>query len=504
MEVIEINSEDVSFQEQRSKKDDIIVYVSNDIRFTMLFTNHRLSDDSDPIIYTNNSTLGKPLPPSSPRGPDFELDKPLEPASLKESGSILDIENWLSSSDDDSMEFLSMPAPKKPLRNKKQLDASTFEKVNSPEFKIKLPLKVAESALPPITIETDLSDPISSSPKSSQVFTKTASQLPFSASEPRTQSSQAFSKKEWNEVNKVTRKKEDIFKEMILEIPKCLQKMFETEYFKNVFEGTLHYQNSATIPLISWKRKVKAVYNSQDDIFEPCHPKEISERFSVLYYEAEDLVEKIRNDKLQEDYEHAIRLLQDANSRLDNHVMIMVIGLREYIRKLQGIEDRVYRVEMSKKMNEQVSKKRKHEEVRIKASDAQRCIQKAGVDLGVNIFSVRTTHEAIDWLHSFTYTIGSSLYDKFQRNPSLANIGTVRLGSDKKSTFIEMLKKFNLMTQPRAEKLYEFYTSPIAIYRKYLENETLGTVNGKNILPPTSNAAMRRTFTATDPSQIIT
>ena len=117
---------------------------------------------------------------------------------------------------------------------------------------------------------------------------------------------------------------------------------------------------------------------------------------------------------------------------------------------------------------------------------------------------MRTAQEAIDWLHSFTYTIGSSLYDKFQRNSSLANIGTVRLGSDRRTTFIELLKKFNLMTQPRAEKLYEYYTSPIAMYKRFLKSDTLGTVNGKNIVPPSANAAMKRVFTATDPSQVIT
>lgn len=426
------------------------------------------------------------------------------------SGSVLDIENWISSSDEESIDLLSMPAPKR--RVKKIIAPSSFSQqvenrlddanVTEPITNLpKQPAKIATKKHIPNFIEDELSDPITSSPKTSQVYTEPASQT---KSQKANQKDEKFSKKDWKEANKATRKKEEILSEMIIELASSVESKLGGIYFDEVFTGTQCRKKTTNIPSISWKRKVKAILNTENDVFEPCEPTEISEKVIVLFYEAETLVKQIQKGSLRVDHESAVRIAAAEEPKIEYHVMVMVTGLKEYLRKLQGIEDRAYRDQMLEKMNEPVSKKRKQEMVILKASEAQLCIQQAGVDLGLNMFSVRNQQEAVDWLHSFTYTIGSALYDKFQRNASLANIGTVRLGTDQRSTFIEVLKKFNLMTQPRAEKLYEFYTSPLAIYKRFLTNDSLGTVKGKNLVPPSANAAMKRVFTATDPSQVIT
>lgn len=481
-------------------------------RILLINTNNRLTDDSDPIVCTTNSaTQRRPLPPSSPCEPHQEEHNIVEvvPQATK-SGSVLDIENWISSSDEESIDLLSMPAPKR--RVKKIIPPSSFSqqlekrvddvKVTEPAINLpKQPSKITTKKLIPEFIEDELSDPITSSPKTSQVFTEPASQT---KSQKTNQKDEKFSKKDWKEANKATRKKEEILSEMIIELASSVESKLSGTYFDEVFTGTQCRKKTTNIPSISWKRKVKAILNIQKDIFEPCEPRELSEKVIVLFYEADVLIELIQKGSLRVDHDLAVRSARAEEPNIDYYVMVMVTGLKEYLRKLQGIEDRAYRDQMLEKMNEPVSKKRKQEEVVLKASEAQLCIQQAGVDFGLNMFSVRNQHEAIDWLHSFTYTIGSALYDKFQRNASLANIGTVRLGTDQRSTFIEILKKFNLMTQPRAEKLYEFYTSPVAIYKRFLTNDSLGTVKGKNIVPPSANAAMKRVFTATDPSQVIT
>lgn len=501
MEVIEINSEDTSFKYDTKNDHSVIL----------------LTDDSDPIVCTTNSaTQRQQLPPSSPCAPnthDNEVEA-IPPASVKKTGSILDIENWLSSSDEDSIELLSMPAPRK--RPKKILlspgstqktTATINESEPLHEPREEEPKKASpqqKANISALFVGSELSDPITSSPKTSQVFTEPSHKVLPSNSQTTKPNESKFSKKEWKDANRATRKKEEILGEMIIEYAESLKEKLESSYFEETLEGINRRHKVTAIPTINWKRKVKATYNAEADVFEPCEPKEISEKVIILYYEASDLVDKILNGTLRFDRESAIRRASTEDSSIDYYVMVMVIGLKEYLRKLKGIEDRAYRDQMLLKMNEPLSKKRKQEEIVITAADAQRKIQEAGIDLKLNIFIVRTAQEAIDWLHSFTYTIGSSLYDKFQRNSSLANIGTVRLGSDRRTTFIELLKKFNLMTQPRAEKLYEYYTSPIAMYKRFLKSDTLGTVNGKNIVPPSANAAMKRVFTATDPSQVIT
>lgn len=47
---------------------------------------------------------------------------------------------------------------------------------------------------------------------------------------------------------------------------------------------------------------------------------------------------------------------------------------------------------------------------------------------GFKVFPTKTTHETLLWLKSFTYTISSARYDKVERNPDLANIGTIKSG----------------------------------------------------------------------------
>lgn len=518
MEIIDLDSENTSFRSDAKEKHEVILYVQL-IQFHNhpKYTNIRLTDESDPIVCTTNSaTQRRPLPPSSPCYPKTSTDHIFNTSrtSFKPSQTdqnILDIESWLSSSDEDSIDLLSGIQPLKRSKKKIEVSSSAPEQLDrtpkpvqfglpqKQNVEFKLPPKRVTHNMPAIVLDSEMSDPIDSSPRTSQVH---APPKPKSTQEESKESK--FTKKEWVEANRATRKTEDIYREMIIEVADSLAEKIETDYFRECFKDANYRRNSSKVHLISWKRKVKALYYKEKDIFEPCEPREIFEKVKILFYEAEELVDKIQKGTLQADCDIARQEAKEQDSSLDSYIMIMVVGTKEYLRKLQGIEDRAYRDQMLIKMNEPLSKKRKHEEVVIKASEAQRCIHEAGISLELNIFSVRTMQEAVDWLYSFTYTIGNALYDKFQRNPSLANIGTVRLGSDRKSTYLEMVKKFNLMTQTRAEKLYEFYSTPVALYKRFLRAETLGTVNGKNIVPPTANAAMKRVFTATDPSQVIT
>lgn len=370
----------------------------------------------------------------------------------------------------------------------------------------------------------ELSDPIELSPRASQIHEEQASQSQSQRKQSQSQSQRKqnqshsqcqkplkFSSREWREANKATHKKEDILGEMIIETAVSLDEALDAEYFNEVFQLPTRRKTYSDIPLISWKRKATALYNQEEDMFVPCDAVEVCERVFVLYYEGSVLVDKITNNTLCDDLRVAKDRARLQDPLATHHFIVMVCGLKEHLRKLQNVEDRIYRDKMLQRMSQTdtdtpvASQKRRRTEQtpKITATEAQKAVYAAEVHLAVTIFPVRTCREAIDWLFTFTHTIGSSWYDKSQRYPTFTNMGTIRLGSDRRSTFMEMVKKFNLMTHPRAEKLYEFYSTAVALYNRYSVHESLGTVGGKNIVPPSTNIAMRNVFTADDPNQVI-
>lgn len=439
--------------------------------------------------------------------------------STRKKGSVLDL-SWLSSSEDDAfyqdlIVSTSQKSSMKPPSLRRQIFSSspTLERVMKPEF-------LAPSLTDPNVdlreasyrklkrikfspTRNDLSDPISTSSVDSSPPRHVDKMKPTAAVKNRTHHRDGFSEKEWREANKLSRKRDDILKEMIVDIALCIEDKIMTDHFKECFELPTVRRTYLEIPLISWKRRISASYNAEQDVFVPCEMKEISERVLALYYTAEDLVEKIQNKSLEMHISTAFRRARTEDPLLDYHLVVIVPGFKEYIRKLQSAEDKIYREQMLEKMKETTSRRKIEQRPTITASEAQKLLYLTEVRLGVNIFLTRSIDETIDWLLSFTYTIGNSLYDKHERNPEFANFGKAKLGTDRKSTFVEMMKKFNLMSNMKAEKLFEFYTSPVSIYKRLSEKENLGTVNGKTIVPPTVNNAMKRFFTATDPSQVI-
>lgn len=439
------------------------------------------------------------------------LNSPAPPPKKK---SVLDL-SWLSSSEDDAFfkdEIASTSeksSMKPPSLRKQVLNSSPLlERVLNTDFGAvsdKSPFgqeKPVSAKRMKFTELSEFSDPISSQSVES-LPPKPAKKAP-KATKSNTKSTDGYTDKQWREANKLKRRKEDILKEMVVEVAIGLEECLMTEHFKEVFELPTLRRSYLEIPLITWKRRIHANYNAEEDVFVPCAEKEVSERVIVLYYEARELVDRIHNESLQLHIDTALRRARATDPLLDYHVVVLVLGFKEYVRKLQAAEDKSYREQMLRKMGEETSTptdtRRPHTP---SAGSIQKLLYLTEVSLQVHIFMTRSVDETIDWLASFTHTIGTSLYDKHERNPEFANFGKARLGSDRKSTFIEMMKKFNLMSHAKAEKLHEFYTSPASIFKRLCEKENLGTVNGKGIVPPSVNSAMRRFFTATDESTVI-
>lgn len=483
------------------------------------FTNLRLSDSV----------------PEEPK-PSDNIPWPSATSQSTPQKCILDLSNWISSSEDDSFaqKLLRPDHQKNASRDKIVTEKGNnihsangnYERKSFLRSLLSSPVDLVESVLRPsaasqlrtpvsrIVAQTLFTDPIESSspilssPQKQKSKQKEKDERPKRAKTKDLKVSKnkdGRSSKEWRDANRATRKKEEIMAEMVLEVALCLNPKTKSNYFKCKFENVSVRDTYIEVPLISWKRRVKALYCKDRDIFVPCELTELSESMYILVYEGAELPGKLKDGSVNEDLQKVKKRAEFENPQKPYHVVIVSPGFQAYLRKLQAAEDREYRrITLQRLEKTAPSKGTGSESLGMKAIEAQVLRVQTELALGINIFTCKDMDEVIDWLHTFTYTLGSSLYNKYERNPEYANFGNVKLGTDKKLTFIKMLLHFNLVTAPKAEKIRQFYPSPVKIYQRFMEHDNLGSFSGKPIVPVTVNNAMRRVFMSTDPNQVIT
>ena len=354
-----------------------------------------------------------------------------------------------------------------------------------------------------------------------------------------------YSAKELQEVNKVNRKKEELHAEMEIHIgskPFELLNEYKEEFNLSIFQwknndysnGVVSSSNSnnntnsnadldSNLLIIFWKRRVRAEYIMEKDFFIPCPPKKVTQRTFVIYLLAHDFITKLQNKTLQSDLTKArdFILAKCGISELKKgyHVILMVEGYDQLVGKIKAHRQRLFKSQVllsSGGTGQQQrlpnknspSKKRKADEILASYPDPidiEKMLNQFQLDWQVNIFAVRSREESVNWLNVFTYTIASSLYDKYERNEQLANLGNVRSGSDTKTTFLQSMQQFTRMTQSKAEILYLSHKSMHLVYSKLKADATLGKdAIRNNIVPPTVDNAMFNFFTSDDPDKAIT
>lgn len=310
-----------------------------------------------------------------------------------------------------------------------------------------------------------------------------------------------YSDKELKHANRTHRTKDELLSEMILQISQELYNdQFEKEYMKQQFIETEIRPIENPLPIINWKRKVKANYDERKDVFIPCEPKETTENCTVLYYQAEELISKIRNG-----------FINNTIDACEGNIIILVEGYQNYLTKAKNAENKRYTDAVKENLNKETgdnsqrSRKRNTGiEIDLTAKEIEHLLNKLQFELNLNIIPVKNNNDGIDWLLSFTYTIAFALYDKFERNSSLANLGVVKSGKDYKSTFIQSMNHFKLMTPLKSERLFGYYQSLQSIFDRFNKGKDLGKDDsGKTIVPPSTEKAMKNFFTSDDPNEII-
>ncbi|CCE82617.1 Piso0_002349 [Millerozyma farinosa CBS 7064] len=326
-----------------------------------------------------------------------------------------------------------------------------------------------------------------------------------------------FTKKELEEVNKVNRKKEDLMSEMIIEIStNVFDECFDESYMKEILCHTEIEKIVSRLPIISWKRITRATYDKNKDIFIPCPLSQVREKKIVLYYGAEEFVSILMCHELG-DIIKSVKKETFSDISPQVQLVFMIEGYDQYVNKIKCIEEKNYQKTIMERLSQQ-SQPTSRESDRnsmdptnntsqitgVGSKDVDSMINDAQITYCVNIFTVRNSREATRWLQSFTYAISFSLYDKFERNASLANLGGVKSGSDRKTTFFQTMRQFKMMTEQKVEKLYNHYPSLYKIYSRYRRNDSLGKDSlEKNIVPPSIDSAMKKVFSTDDPFEMV-
>lgn len=326
-----------------------------------------------------------------------------------------------------------------------------------------------------------------------------------------------FTKKELEEVNKVNRKKEDLMSEMIIEITtNVFDEFFEESYIHEILCHTKIEKIVSRFPIISWKRLTRATYDKDKDIFIPCALSQVREKKIVLYYGAEEFVSILMCHEL-ENIIKSVKKETFLELTPQVQLVFMIEGYEQYLNKIKSIEEKNYQKTIMERLslqnlptsresgNNSLDATNNTSQITgITSKDIDSLINDAQITHCVNIFTVRNSREATRWLQSFTYAISFSLYDKFERNSALANMGGVKSGSDRKGAFLQTMRQFKMMTEQKVEKLYNHYPSLYKIYSRYRRHDSLGKDSQeKNIVPPSIDSAMKKVFSSDDPFEMV-
>ncbi|KAK6460678.1 hypothetical protein DFJ63DRAFT_237989 [Scheffersomyces coipomensis] len=501
-------------------------------------------------LFISSSPIAKSIENDSIVDSTFSFSKTHAPEVKMASTSILDIDHWISDSDSDN----DSSKPTKAVRSSTMpVTANTgFQKVNvvvddildtlspisssqpipssaskRPKVNMETPQRIVSatskfsiipSPLPPIPRVSKPKNQVTVPPtQSSQQFEfiiENQSQLqPKPKAKPRAKPKQTEEKQQLNKANRVTRSKEELLTEMTLVLSSTIIPKFKLEILTSTLYPSKYETSFEDLPVVYWKRRVKATYDKENDIFRPCEEKDIVEKNIVLYYSAEEFFRKVQENTLK----HVINQAKVFyNSLLPVHedcvITILIEGLELFINKIKNKEQKEYKESVIQRMNpddipRSQPKKRKADamdDITMSSKSVEFILQKAQVELKIVTFPVRNASEGIMWLQSFTYTIAQALYDKFERNSSLANLPTIKSGKDTKSTFMQSIQQFKFMTESKTERLFMFFPSLKAIHDRFVSNGSIGKDStGRNIIPPSTDVAMKNFFMAKDPNTAI-
>lgn len=336
----------------------------------------------------------------------------------------------------------------------------------------------------------------------------------------------------YQDANRVNRKKDDLLTEMIIKIPQQVIRDFKGNDHTLELAPIEIQEVSNPENIICWSRKTRAIYDSETDSFKPSPLQILDEKICVFVYTASEFLQMLEMETLVTKFNEVI--LRNKNF---NNFIILINGYDQILQKLKTQENRKYTAKVRSRMepvptapmedeNSGVANADEFEpgkrsrggrggrRRKTKAAPRSNTISSYSSDQieaevaqlqvnGFKVFPTKTTHETLLWLKSFTYTISSARYDKVERNPDLANIGTIKSGVNTHDTYLKMLLQFKFMTEVKANRIIDELPTLLHLYNAVNQNRLPTGPDGKPLMMSNIQSSIMKLFSTMNDSELL-
>ncbi|TVY41282.1 Crossover junction endonuclease [Lachnellula subtilissima] len=218
-----------------------------------------------------------------------------------------------------------------------------------------------------------------------------------------------------------------------------------------------------TAPIVKWKRKVQAKYDSEKGHWVPT-PAHIKVEEHIIYVmTAEEFVERVTADEGADIDIHVLRLKAKFNSC---KIIYLVQGYTIWTRKNRNFKNRKFTESVNSQIPQEAptatqrSRRKVHEYV--DENILEDALLRLQVIHGAMIHHVMLKHETAEWIVTFTQHISTIPY-KIQKDlldtAFCMDSGQVKSGEDANDTYSKMLQEIIRITAPVAYGIIAEYPS---------------------------------------------
>lgn len=299
--------------------------------------------------------------------------------------------------------------------------------------------------------------------------------------------------KRLKEINKINHSKTELLAEMVLEVDQSVY-----SHFPSLQEYLTVRETHMSQPLIIFKRVKDKVYDPRRDIFIPIDSScEEEDGLKCIFLEASDLVERFLASNLEE-------LL---TKRDDCTTILLIEGLESYMQKIRNRKNREYISQVRSQFEDESRRKSRKTTNPLPDVDYDKIkeyLESMQIIYGVQIFPTKNLNDSLEWIKSLAYTQATSIYDKSERQTSLAGIGNVKSGVSEKEVVSASLKQLKFVTNTSAERIQEKFPTIPRLHKAAHSSRKLGMHNdGKPLARSSIENAIVKLFTSCDASDFI-
>ncbi|AEY95898.1 FADL318Cp [Eremothecium gossypii FDAG1] len=311
-------------------------------------------------------------------------------------------------------------------------------------------------------------------------------------------------KKQFNEVNKVTREKQSLLAEIVLSINEQVhQYLLEQKVpIAEVLGPTTVIHNFESVPIIRFKRKCTSMYDLNNDIYYPCETTMCNEPICLLFYNAVDFFTKYKNQK-----QRVYSEVQDLK-RAGNKVIIILNEYSRLEKSLAELENRCMRSRVEQQLTGDKSPRRKTvKEVQLTAlemnsKDLGRKVNEMIIKCDIDIFPINSAASFANWISNLVWVVAKMRYDPMMKNVNWSHIN-VKIGKTPTEVLSKTLQQINGVTEIRAGRVTSTYPSFQQIFTDFEKGYLVAGKDGNPLMTKVAEKAMNALLMSEDPEEQI-